>query len=75
MGRPTVTASSDHYFSCNVRQSIPLFKIWQNNFQVRIAIATGGTVGLVEWIIDGTHVSLIHLADPNTAGSDHCFHT
>ena len=28
----------------------------QNNFQVRIVIATGGTVGLAEWIIDGTHV-------------------
>ena len=25
----------------------------QNNFQV---IGTGGTVGLAEWIIDGTHV-------------------
>ena len=28
----------------------------QNNFQARIVIATGGTVSLAEWIIDGTHV-------------------
>ena len=34
----------------------PLFKISQNNFEARIVIATGGTVSLAEWIIDGTHV-------------------
>ena len=28
----------------------------QNRFQMRIVIATSGTVGLAEWIIDGTHV-------------------
>ena len=28
----------------------------QNHFQVRIVIATGGTVGLAEWIIVDTHV-------------------
>ena len=30
----------------------------QNNFQVRIVIATGDTVGLAEWIIDGTNILL-----------------
>ena len=58
-GRPTFTAGSDpcsHVVS--VRPSVPNFKYpaKQNNFQVRIVIATGGTVGLVEWIIDSTHV-------------------
>ena len=41
----------------SVRPS-PLFKIAQNKnkFQVRIVIATGGTVGLAVWIIDDTSV-------------------
>ena len=30
----------------------------QSNFQAKIVIATGGTIGLAEWIIDGTHVLL-----------------
>ena len=28
----------------------------QNNFQLKIVLATGGNVGLVEWIIDSIHV-------------------
>ena len=57
-GRPTLMAGSDHYFRTwclSVRPS-SLFKISkkQNNFQVRIVIATGGIVGLADWIIDGT---------------------
>ena len=34
----------------------PLFKISQNQVQVRIVITTGGTVGLARWIIADTHV-------------------
>ena len=36
----------------------PLFKISkkQNKFQVRIVIASGGTVGPAEGIIDDTHI-------------------
>ena len=47
---------SDHYFH-TCRPSIPTFKnvLKQNKFQVRIVIATGGSVGLAERIIDGTH--------------------
>ena len=49
-GQPTVLASSDHYFcSCclSVRPSVPTFQnlTKQNNFQVRIVLATGRTVG------------------------------
>ena len=33
----------------------------QTNFQVRMVIATGGTVGLAKWIIDGTHVLLFNV--------------
>ena len=52
-------AGSDHYFWClyvspSVLPYVPLAK--QNNSQVRIVIATGGTAGLTEWIIEGTHV-------------------
>ena len=61
-GRPTVTAGSDLYFrTCclSVRPS-PLFKISQKSktktLSSEIVIATGGTVGLAEWIIDGTHI-------------------
>ena len=42
----------------SVRPSVPTFQnlAKQNNFQVRIVIATGRTVGLAEWIIYGIHV-------------------
>ena len=45
-------------FTLGVRPSVPTFKnlAKQNKFQVRILIAIGGTVGLADWIIDGTHV-------------------
>ena len=56
----------DHYFrTCclsaarsSVRPSVPTFQnlAKQNNLQAIIVIATGGNVGLAEWIIDGTHV-------------------
>ena len=64
-GRPTVTAGSDHYFCpcCLSVHPCPLFKISQN-FQVRIVIASGGTVGLSEWIIDGTHVLFFLFSQP-----------
>ena len=56
-GRPTVTAGSDHYFRTGC-PSVLTFQISQkNNFEVSIVIATGGTVGLAEWIIDGTHLT------------------
>ena len=40
----------------SVRLSVPTFQNLrkQNKFQGRIVIATGGIVGLAEWIIDGT---------------------
>ena len=47
-GRPTDTAGSDYLVS--VRPSVPHFS------NLAIVIATGGTVGIAEWIIDGTHV-------------------
>ena len=39
-----------------VRPSVSQNLAKQNNSQVRIVISTGGTVGLAEWIIDGTYV-------------------
>ena len=60
-GRPTVTAGSDHYFhTCclSIRRSKSQNLAIQT-FQTRIVIATGGTVGLAEWIIDDTHVMFI----------------
>ena len=41
-----------------VRPSVLTFQnlAKQNNFQARIVMATDRTVGLAEWIIDGTHV-------------------
>ena len=41
---------------CPDHTSIPTFQnlAKQNNFQTRIVMATGGTVGLAAWIIDGT---------------------
>ena len=52
-GRPIVMSGSDHYFHTRCL-SVPTFQIRakQNHFQVRIMIATGVTVG----IIDDTHV-------------------
>ena len=49
----------------------------QNKFKVRIAITTGGTVGLAEWIIDGSHVLLlIMLVAPGPVRiGGHYFHT
>ena len=60
-GRPTVMAGSDHFFRTwclSVLTSVPTFQNFakRNNFQVRIVIATGGTVGLAEWIIDDSYV-------------------
>ena len=52
----------------------------QNNIQVRIGIATGGTVGLAEWIIDGTHVlyflflSLKYYNRPYPDANEEIFH-
>ena len=45
-------------FARVVCPSVPTFKnlAKQNKFQVRIVIATGETVGLASWIINGTHV-------------------
>ena len=63
-GRPTVTSASgsDHLLrTCCLSVRPSTFKknlAKQNNFQVRIVIATGVTMGLPEWIIDGTHVWL-----------------
>ena len=55
-GQPTVTAGSDHYLpTCclSVRPSVPTFQnlAKQNNFQLRIMIASDGAVGAAEWII------------------------
>ena len=58
-GRLTITAGSDHYFfasvvcTFSVRPSL-LFKITQN--KTTFKWETGGTVSLVEWIIDDTHL-------------------
>lgn len=58
-GRPTVTAGSDHHFrtwctSMYVRRHFI-------KFQVRIVMVTGGTVGMAELIIHGTHMSCFYL--------------
>ena len=45
-GRPIIMASSDH---CSFRPSAN-----QNNMEVKIVIATEGTVGLAEGIIEET---------------------
>ena len=57
-GRPTVTTCSDHYFHMCYLSVLPSFSTFQNlakqnKVQGRIVIATGGTVDLAEWIIDG----------------------
>ena len=51
---------SNHYFH-TCRPTDPAFpnRAKQSNVQVRIVIATGGAVGLAEWITDGTHVCII----------------
>ena len=49
LGRPKVTAGSDHYFRTCCLYVRP-------HFEARTVIATGGTVGMAEWIIDGTNV-------------------
>ena len=54
LGRPTVTAGSDHCF-CTCRTyvcSSLLFKTKQ--FQAKTKFTIGETVGLAEWIIDDT---------------------
>ena len=58
LGRPTITAGSDHCFhTCcpSVRTSVPNFQnlAKPNKFQA--------TVGLAEWIINGTRVLFLHL--------------
>ena len=50
-------ADSDRYFRMcrlSVRPSVPTFQNFakQNKVSAGIVIATGGTVGLAEWIID-----------------------
>ena len=55
LGRPTVTANSDHYYHI-CRPYVcpsPLFKISQNKtIHLKIRIATSATVGLAEGILD-----------------------
>ena len=68
-GLPTFTASTDSYFHTwclYVRASISTFQnlAKQNKVQVRTVIATGGTVGLAEGIIDDTH--LMYIIHPPT---------
>ena len=52
---PKSRDGSDHYFHTCCPST---FKISQNKtkFKREIVIATGGTVGLAWWIIDGTHI-------------------
>ena len=58
----TVAVGIDHYFHTFVRPHFPnLAK--QNNIQVRIVIATGGTVGPAEGIIDDTNVLFLLFLD------------
>ena len=59
-GRPQSRPVMITIFTHDVRPS-PLFKIAQkkNKFQARIVIATGGIVGLAEWIIDDSLLVLI----------------
>ena len=58
LGRPTVTAGSGHCL-LSVRPSPTCQNLSkQNKVQARIVIATGGTAGLAEWIIEDTHVRL-----------------
>ena len=57
LGRPTITADSYHYFhTCCPSVSPQLSKngAKQNNFKVRIVIATRGILGLAEGIIEDT---------------------
>ena len=43
--------------------SIPIFQnlAKQNKIQARIVIATGGTVGVIEWIIDDTSKTFLQV--------------
>ena len=43
-------AGSDHYFHTRLSHTFQNIEI-QNNFQVKIVIATGGILDLVDWII------------------------
>ena len=56
-GRLTVTVINT-IFARKVCASVLTFQnlAKQNKFQVKIGITSVGTVGLAEWIIDGTHV-------------------
>ena len=61
-GRPTITAGGDHYFRTCCLYVRPHFSKSRRTktckVQERIGIGSGGTVGLVEWIIDNTPVFL-----------------
>ena len=55
LGRPTITAGSDHYFRLcclYIRFSTIQNLEKLNKIQERIMITIGGTVGPAEWIID-----------------------
>ena len=55
-GRPTITAGSDHHTCLYLRTCTFQNLAKQTHLRVKIVIATGGAVGLAEWIIEGTHV-------------------
>ena len=52
LGRPTVTAGSNHCFRTRC-PSVPTFQnlAKRNKFHAKTMFTTGDTVGLVEWII------------------------
>ena len=76
LGRPTILAGSDHYYcTCcpsvrpYVRSSVrpsPLFKFSKTK-QQKIMVATGGTVGLVEWIFDDSCLVIHNFERKKTA--------
>ena len=70
-GRPTVTAGIFARVVCpSVVRSHFSKSRKQSNFPGRIVIATGGTVGLAEWITDDTHVlSIVNLIRFRVLGS------
>ena len=55
---PVVIAILARVVCTSVCPSVLIFpnRAKQNKVQVRIVIATGGTAGLAEWIINDTHV-------------------
>ena len=62
-GQPTITAGSDHCFHTycpSVRPSVSTFQnlAKQNKLQAKTMFTTGEIVGLAEWIIDDTFLSL-----------------